>query len=461
MSISFDNQIQETQLALSNQAEEMELRRVELKNLNNRILDLENMKINHNLLLSALNKKKLQESIDIKFLPFLPKEINNYIRTKIHSSKYDMLNEFYFKMITNVIREAQIKYGRKIIRKITTKLNEETIPLAENYDENVGLFWEWNRKDILMFDEETNKYIWNIDRINQEDEYWFVSKITNEFEYCINEQDISEDIFDTKKFIYNHLDTNDYYALWKNFKDFNERNLEIYLNKNVKTLINYSLELEKQVIITLEYLFSKIYHSRNTINTQYWYSLCDWKNQEKDLLDSLGFPNWQGHSSNPENMEVKFIQNFISKKKIPIKNKGGRLSNKTNYKLMGEDIMKYYNDNAGYSLCMSDLKSYLTKYYIKIFKAYFINNSFNLGEYLSHNKVDFDFDKFISFCNRFAGKTQTDEYYECNDNYITGPLWFKRVLRYYLTRYNFMNKGKEEVYELYTVRKNENLIINV
>jgi len=461
MSISFDNQIQETQLALSNQEEEMELRRVELKNLNNRILDLENMKINHNLLLSALNKKKLQESIDIKFLPFLPKEINNYIRTKIHSSKYDMLNEFYFKMITNVMRETQIKYGRRIIRMITTKLNEETIPLGENYDEHVGLFWETNRKNILMLDEETNKYIWNIDRINQEDEYWFVYKITNQFENSINEQDISEDIFDTKKFIYNHLDINDYYGLWKNFKDFNERNLEIYLNKNVKTLINYSLELEKQVIINLEYLFSKIYHSRNTINTQYWYSLCDWKNQEKDLLDSLGFPNWQGHSSNPENMEVKFIQNFISKKKIPIKNKGGRLSNKTNYKLMGEDIMKYYNDNAGYSLCMSDLESYLTKYYIKIFKAYFINNSFNLGEYLSHNKVDFDFDKFISFCNRFAGKTQTDEYYEYKDNYITGPLWFKRVLRYYINCYNNMNEGIEAIYEFYTVRKNENLLINV
>ena len=376
MSISFDNQIQETQLALSNQEEEMELRRVELTNLNNIILELENMKINHNLLLSALNKKKLQESIDIKFLPFLPKEINNYIRTKIHSSKYDMLNEFYFKMITNVMREAQIKYGRRIIRMITTKLNEETIPLAENYVE--GLFWETNRKNILMFDEETNKYIWHIDRISQEDEYWFVKRITNEFEYSINEQDISEDIFDTKKFIYNHLDTRDYYSLWKNFTDFNERNLEIYLNKNVKTLINYSLELEKQVIINLEYLFSKIYHSRNTNNTQYWYSLCDWKNQEQDLLDSFAFPNWQGHSGNPENMEVKFIQNFISKKKIPIKNKGGRLSNKTNYKLMGEDIMKYYNDNAGYSLCKSDLKSYLTKYYIKIFKSYFINNSFNL-----------------------------------------------------------------------------------
>ena len=82
MSITYNKQI--TDLEFSNELGEKNLNEIELQiqELLKQQIFIKNMKTNNSITLKLLKQKKFQEDIDIKFLPFLPKEVNNIIRNK-------------------------------------------------------------------------------------------------------------------------------------------------------------------------------------------------------------------------------------------------------------------------------------------------------------------------------------------------------------------------------------------
>ena len=103
MSITYNKQI--TNLEFSNELGEKNLKEIErqIQQLLQQQDFIKNMKINNSINLKILKQKKFQEDIDIKFLPFLPKEVNNIIRNKCIDFNYESINDIYDKMCKDML----------------------------------------------------------------------------------------------------------------------------------------------------------------------------------------------------------------------------------------------------------------------------------------------------------------------------------------------------------------------
>jgi len=160
--------------------------------------------------------------------------------------------------------------------------------------------------------------------------------------------------------------------------------------------------------------------------TKYWIQSYQGEYQEEELFRDIWYGNckWKGYGNNDnkEDQVRKYVNNFISKKKIPVFNKNGKISNKTNYKIMGRDIIKYYHSqltNLTISLdenVFDDLEelgcvcrvivnsSWNTKNgsYHKLFTKFYLTRIVNENRNLQYNKItDLDLDEMRDINDKF------------------------------------------------------------
>ena len=415
MSLTYNKEISNLEFSLElgeKNSSDIEKRIQELIKTKNYILE---MKQNNTLSLSILNKKKLQENIDIKFLPFLPKEVNSLIREKIKNSMYDGLSVVYENMIKDILVLEQYKCGMKFLN---ANMGDEFIFQKDTdgfrFNDRAGhkLFW----RQFMDFSEDFNDYTHNLGSDNKYDYKKlydieitnkiikdFISTITRKFEYSRIEVRKAFCMYNMLN-VYENIDSNDVYNLNNNFEMWHKMNLYTYLKKNIRKIISYSIEVEVEVCKNLNIITDKIYKCMSKENeTKYWnmlYKNHEWKKMYNNLVynyDTI----WNGSESNDSKMQEKFCKNFIDKKKIPIFNKNNKLSNKTNYALMGYDIVKYfqyhilsmrfeckdedgdeneiYNRYSGYDKWT---KLYLNEsYYPNLFKNYYLTNGCDFKDY--------------------------------------------------------------------------------
>ena len=117
---------------------------------------------NNTLSLSILRKKKLQEDINIKFLPFLPKEVNEKIRSKMNIFKYDELGEMYKNMIMDYIVLEQYRIG---LRNLGENIGDGILEEKENSNFTFKTNWRnmmWNRFEGIDLKCENGKWNYEI-----------------------------------------------------------------------------------------------------------------------------------------------------------------------------------------------------------------------------------------------------------------------------------------------------------
>ena len=423
MSVAYNKEISNLEFSLElgeKNSSDIEKRIQELINTKNYILE---MKQNNTLSLSILNKKKLQENIDIKFLPFLPKEVNSLIRSKMNIFKYDELGEMYKNMIMDYIVLEQYKMGLKHLEEnigytileekensnFTFKRNRRT-SFWDGF-EDINLICEngkWNYEILIGVEitDEIRREMVNFVIGGGFNSRYDDNKLSKILQYYMVNGDIEYE--DKKK-------------IQRDFELWNYINMNTYLKKNIDSIIQYSIEVEINIYEKLNIINSRIKNCMNKENeTKYWNMLFNKHDNWNDIYYKISSYNedhiWNGFEENKEDDKVRtYSKNFTEKKKIPIVNKNGKLFNKTNYAIMGYDIAKYFQYEIltmRYSYYDTDedgirdvaelfdrwgnLDSWFKKcnltenYETELFKKYYITNNGNFKEYMKYINVSND-----------------------------------------------------------------------
>ena len=437
MSISYNKEISNLEFSLELGEKnniELEKKIQELIKTKNFILEL---KQNNILSLSILRKKKLQEDINIKFLPFLPKEVNELIRSKMNIFKYDELGEMYKNMIMDYIVLEQYRIG---FYNLGENIGDAILYEKENSNFTFKTNWRtsfWNRFDGIDLKCENGKWNYEIligleitDEMKREMVNFVLGGFNNwssdELDKMLKYYSMNEDIVYREK-----------RQIQRDFENWNYINMNTYLKKNIKSIIQYSIEVDINIYEKLNIINDKIKKCMNKENeTKYWNMLFTKHDNLDDIFYKIGSYSdnkWNGSEENNNNDKVRtYCKNFIEKKKIPIVNKNGKLSNKTNYAIMGYDICKYFqyniltmrydyydydedgekgvaelydrwgNFDRWFKLCN------LTEgYYLELFTKYYLTNNGNFKEYMKYINVSND---------SILDWEEVDNYIEENEN---------------------------------------------
>lgn len=415
MSITYNKEISNLEFSLElgeKNAIELEKRIEELIKTKNFILEL---KQNNTLSLSILRKKKLQEDINIKFLPFLPKEVNEKIRSKMNIFKYDELGEMYKNMIMDYLVLEQYRIG---LRNLGENIGDGILEEIKNSNFTFKTNWRnmmWSRFEGIDLKCENGK--WNYEilvdiEITDDMKREMVSFIlggfngwgSDELDKMLKYYSMNEDIVYREK-----------KQIQREFENWNYINMNTYLKKNIKSIIQYSINVEIKICKYLNLINDKIKKCMNKENeTKYWNMLFTKHENWNDIYYKIGSGSdnkWNGSEENNNDDKVRtYCKNFIEKKKIPIVNKNGKLSNKTNYAIMGYDICKYFqyniltmrynyydeeevaelydrwgNFDRWFQMC-----NLTEKYYLELFTKYYLTNNGNFKEYMKYINVSND-----------------------------------------------------------------------
>jgi len=415
MSITYNKEISNLEFSLElgeKNTIELEKRIEELIKTKNFILEL---KQNNILSLSILRKKKLQEDINIKFLPFLPKEVNELIRSKMNIFKYDELGEMYKNMIMDYLVLEQYRIG---LRNLGENIGDGILEEIKNSNFTFKTNWRtsfWNRFDGIDLKCENGKWNYEIligleitDEMKREMVNFVLGGFNNwssdELDKMLKYYSMNEDIVYREK-----------RQIQRDFENWNYINMNTYLKKNIKSIIQYSIEVDINIYEKLNIINDKIKKCMNKENeTKYWNMLFTKHDNLDDIFYKIGSYSdnkWNGSEENNNNDKVRtYCKNFIEKKKIPIVNKNGKLSNKTNYAIMGYDICKYFqyniltmrynyydeeevaelydrwgNFDRWFQMC-----NLIEKYYLELFTKYYLTNNGNFKEYMKYINVSND-----------------------------------------------------------------------
>ena len=483
MSITYTKEISNLEFSLELGEKnniELEKRIEELIKTKNYILEL---KKNNTLSLSILRKKKLQEDINIKFLPFLPKEVNELIRSKMNILKYDELGEIYKNMIMDYLVIEQYRYG---LKQLGENIGNAILEEKENSNFTFKTNWRtpfWGRFEGIDLKCENGK--WNYEiliglEITDEMKREMVNFVLGGFKgWDLDGIDKVLNIYNMK----NDIQYIDKKQIQRNFGVWTYINMNTYLKKNINSIIQYSIEVEINICEKLNIINSRIKNCMNKENeTKYWNMLFNKHDNWNDIYYKVGSCNenhiWNGYEENKDDNKVRtYCKNFTEKKKIPIVNKNGKLSNKTNYAIMGYDIAKYFqyniltmrydyydydedgvrdvaelfdrwgNVDRWFQLC------HLTEnYYLELFTKYYLTNNGNFKEYMKYINVSND---------SILDWEEVDNYMEENGYDLTGIGWItnyddccnmKMIEKY--VRYEKEDREKCEgiknrVYEMY------------
>mgnify|MGYP001265452613 CR=1 FL=1 len=446
MSITYNKQI--TDLEFSNELGEKNLNEIELQiqQLLQQQDFIKNMKKNNSINLKILKQKKLQEDIDIKFLPFLPKEVNNIIRNKCIDFNYESMNDIYDKMCKDMLCGMSYytyqaflidNIGDYLLNNIGDFEFDTDINISQKYKLWINITtklqfiqaqyeWKWEGENIRNM-----KNLEITDDIRNE----FITKLLNMFKESFKFCKLQKNIFGDENYMRKHINNFSPYKLEKHFIYWNKCNLLIYLKKNVDKLIKYSIDCEVQI---LEIVNRQTKHLGKTMsiqdNTKYWIQSYQGEYVEKELFEDIWYGNsskWNGFVDNNKEEQVKkYVNTFISKKKIPVFNKNGKMSNKTNYKIMGRDIMKYYQTQL-YNLVnrySEDTIGELEQIYCvprvitwsewngkngsyhKLFTKFYLNGIINENRNLQYNKItDLDLNEMRDINDKFwNGKNENN-----------------------------------------------------
>ena len=419
MSITYNKQI--TDLEFSNELGEKNLNEIELQiqELLKQQIFIKNMKTNNSITLKLLKQKKFQEDIDIKFLPFLPKEVNNIIRNKCIDFNYESMNDIYEKMCKDMLLGmSYFTYQAFLYDNIGDNLLHDfefdnDINISEKYKLWVNITpklqfiqgqyeWKWEGQDIRNM-----KNLEITDDIRND----FSTKLLGMFKDSFKMCRLQDNIFGDEYYVKGNNNFSPY-KLEKHFCYWSKFNLFMYLKKNVDKLIQYSIDCEVQILEIVNRLTKTLGKTMSIQDkTKYWIQSYQGEYQEEELFRDIWYGNckWKGYGNNDnkEDQVRKYVNNFISKKKIPVFNKNGKISNKTNYKIMGRDIIKYYHSqltNLTISLdenVFDDLEelgcvcrvivnsSWNTKNgsYHKLFTKYYLTGVVNEDRNLQYNKI--------------------------------------------------------------------------
>jgi len=443
MSITYNKQI--TDLEFSNELGEKNLNEIELQiqQLLQQQIFIKNMKTNNSITLKFLKQKKFQEDIDIKFLPFLPKEVNNIIRNKCIDFNYESMNNIYEKMCKDMLLGMSYftyqaflydNIGDTLLNNIgdfefDTDINvSEKYKLWINITEKLQFYqgqyeWKWegenirNMKNLEITDDIRNK---------------FSKKLIDMFKDSFKMGKLEKNIFMDENYLRGNINFSPY-KLEKHFVYWSKFNLLMYLKKNVDKLIHYSIDCEIKI---LEILNRQTRHLGYVMSiqdkTKYWIQSYQGEYEEEQLFRDIyyGDSRWNGFGdSNKQDQVRKYVNNFISKKKIPVFNKNGKLSNKTNYKIMGRDIIKYYYSqltnltNRFDENIFEDLEqlgcvprvivggcwNYKNGSYQKLFTKYYLTGVVNEDRNLQYNKItDLDLDEIRDINDKFWNGSSVD-----------------------------------------------------
>ena len=233
--------------------------------------------------------------------------------------------------------------------------------------------------------------------------------------------------------------------------------MSIYLMKNIDKILKYWVEVEMEYCALLNKIFKKMKTFYDiTDKTKYWTKMFSGEYTNEELMDKIyySYDNaWRGNLDNEKDKNAKekiekYCMAFIDKKKIPVINKNGKLTNKTNYQIMGYDIIKYLDENTiakkfdPYIFEMTSNHRYYYKfmkkyhfdynYLAKIFSQFYITKSSSFREHIEYNNLDIDYEemrKMISIChNNGSGVGEDYETYceyvkNIRENYFTNKIF--------------------------------------
>ena len=449
MSITYNKQI--TDLEFSNELGEKNLNEIELQiqELLKQQIFIKNMKTNNSITLKLLKQKKFQEDIDIKFLPFLPKEVNNIIRNKCIDFNYESMNDIYEKMCKDMLLGMSYftyqaflydNIGDNLLNNEGDFVFDDDINISEKYKlwKNITpklqfiqaqYEWKWEGQDIRNM-----KNLEITDDIRNE----FSTKLLGMFKDSFKMCGLQKNIFGEEYYLKGNSNFSPY-KLEKHFCYWSKFNLFMYLKKNVDKLIQYSIDCEIQILIMVNRLTNHLGETMSIQDkTKYWIQHYQGEYQEEELFRDIWYGDcrWKGYGNNDnkEDQVRKYVNNFISKKKIPVFNKNGKISNKTNYKIMGRDIIKYYHTqltnltNRFGENIIEDLEqlgcvprvivggcwNYKNGSYHKLFTKYYLTGVVNEDRNLQYNKItDLDLVEIRDINDKFWNGSLVD-----NDDFV-------------------------------------------
>jgi len=420
MSIIYNQEISNLEFANELGNKNIETIEQQLQELYKQKKFIEEMKINNKLSLSVLYTKQKQENINIKFLPFLPKEVNELIRSKMNIFKYDELGEIYKNMIMDYLVLEQYRYG---LHHLGENIGDGILEEKENSNFTFKTNWRtsfWGRFEGIDLKCENGK--WNYEilvdiEITDEMKREMVNFVLDGFKgWDTDGIDKVLNIYNMK----NDIQYIDKKQIQRNFGVWTYINMNTYLKKNINSIIQYSIEVEVKIYKYLNLINDKIKKCMNKENeTKYWNMLFTKHDNWNDIYYKVGSNSdyrWNGNEENKEDDKVRtYCKNFVEKKKIPIVNKNGKLSNKTNYAIMGYDICKYFqynilnmrydyydydedgirdvaelfnrwgNFDRWFQIC-----NLTEKYYLELFTKYYLTNNGNFKEYMKYINVSND-----------------------------------------------------------------------
>ena len=404
------------------------------------------MKINNKLSLSVLYTKQKQENINIKFLPFLPKEVNELIRNKLHMCKYETLDNIYENMIKDYIYHECYNDKMKFIR---SQIGDQ---ISKHYnrglDRNATWRMQWvNDRTNLIFNEDTDQFNYEVlkdYKFTEEDKSQIAEKIIRGIDYSDNFGRISQKLFDPQEIsvsseMRNYLEVNVFtnsseyqcseYQLNNHFTYWNNIHMNIYLMKNIDKILKYWIEVEMEYLALVNNILKKLKaFYAITDKTKYWTKMYRGNYDKEELIDNIynSCPDapWKGADTNEwdknaEEKIEKYCDIFIDKNKMPIINKNGKLTNKTNYCIMGYDIVKYLEHNTlakKFDKFMFDFYNYDTfmkkyhydyNYLAKLFSQFYITKSCCFREHIEINNLPIDYAemrKMISYSHSNEGE---------------------------------------------------------
>jgi len=492
MSIAYNQEI--SNLEFSNELGDKNLEQIkqQIQELYKQQKYIEEMKINNKLSLSILYQKQKQENIDIKFLPFLPKEVNNLIRNKLSISKYEVLDNIYENMIKDWI---YMDCYEDTIQFLNAQLGDQ---IAQDYNRTIDgaatwrMYWV-NENTKIQFNMDTKQFNYEVlkdYKFSQEDKEEKARKILTSIKFVKDFDIISQRLFDPQG-IGERSEYKEYLSinafgesysresnLNQHFTDWNKVNMTIYLMKNIDKILKYWVEVEMEYLALLNKILKKMKTFYDiTDKTKYWNKMRSGEYTNEELMDKIYYSydnTWRGVLDNEKDKNgkekiEKYCMAFIDKKIIPVINKNGKLTNKTNYQIMGYDIIKYLDENTiakkfdPYLFEMTANHRYYYKfmnkyhfdynYLAKIFKQFYITKSSSFREHIEYNNLDIDYEemrKMISIChNNGSGVGEDyDTYCEYMKN-IRESFFTNRIFDY--SEHLFRKNVVETIDKCYTL----------
>jgi len=458
--LEFANELGETNM------EEIEKQLKQLMAQKKYILD---MKQTNKLSLSVLYQKRQQENINIKFLPFLPKEVNSLIRDKLDICKYETLDNIYENMIKDWIHYECYEDKMKFIG---SQIGDQ---ISKDYNREINRGWALQRmywvgeETKLELNEDTKQFNYEVlkdYKFDEENKQQQAKKILMGMHTPGSFGTISQRVIDPRgmcegsemrRFINDNALEGNEYSLRTHFGDWNKTHMAIYLMKNIDKILKYWIEVEMEYLALLNKVLKKLKaFYAITDKTKYWTKMYSGEYDKEELMNKIYYSgrigtDWCGDETNEcdknsrEKIE-KYCEAFIDKNKIPVINKNGKLTNKTNYSIMGYDIVKYLEHNTlakRFDETMFDFSHYDKfmckwhydyKYYGKIFIQYYLNKSCSFQKHLDSNNIDFDYAEMRKYIeigysrNNRSGEGEEYERYEkyylsLRDNYFTRSLY--------------------------------------